>query len=81
VYGLTGLPETFFIDRRGKLAGPNPWHANTLEWQTESPPPHENFDRIPTVYRGPYEYSVPGRGSDFWPQSDAGGGTSAHGHV
>ena len=47
--------------RRGKLAGPNPWHANTLEWQTTSPPPHENFvGRVPTVYRGPYEYSVAG---------------------
>ena len=25
----------FFLSmRRGKVAGPNPWHANTLEWQT-----------------------------------------------
>ena len=48
--------------RRGKQAAPNPWHANTLEWQTPSPPPHENFvGRIPTVYHGPYEYSVPGQ--------------------
>ena len=26
-----------------------------------SPPPHGNFAELPTVYRGPYEYSVPGR--------------------
>ena len=57
--------------RRGKLAGNNPWHATTLEWQTASPPPHENFTgRIPTVYRGPYEYSVPGHGSDYSPQNE-----------
>ena len=28
-------------------AGPNPWHATGLEWQTESPPPVHNFDVIP----------------------------------
>jgi len=53
----------------GKNAGKNPWDANTLEWTTESPPPHGNWPGdLPTVYRGPYEYSVPGRESDFWPQ-------------
>ena len=52
-----------------KKAGKNPWNANTLEWTTESPPPHGNWPgELPTVYRGPYEYSVPGRESDFWPQ-------------
>ncbi|HEX7480737.1 MAG TPA: cbb3-type cytochrome c oxidase subunit I [Polyangiales bacterium] len=56
---------------KGKPAGNNPWHANTLEWQTVSPPPHGNFAEMPTCYRGPYEYSVPGREEDFWPQSDA----------
>ena len=77
------LVFNFFLSmRRGKPAGPNPWHANTLEWYAASPPPHENFSRIPTVYRGPYEYSVPGHGSDYWPQTDAGGaGTAAHGHA
>ena len=77
------LVFNFFLSmRRGKPAGPNPWHANTLEWYAASPPPHENFSRIPTVYRGPYEYSVPGHGSDYWPQTDAGGaGPAAHGHA
>ncbi|HEX9779919.1 MAG TPA: cbb3-type cytochrome c oxidase subunit I [bacterium] len=53
---------------RGRRAGKNPWQATTLEWATASPPPHGNFDEPPTVYRGPYEYSVPGREEDWWPQ-------------
>jgi cytochrome c oxidase subunit 1 len=35
--------------RRGRVAGPDPWRANTLEWFTSSPPPEHNFDVIPTV--------------------------------
>ena len=31
------------------LAGDNPWDAGTLEWATASPPPPQNFDRIPVV--------------------------------
>jgi cytochrome c oxidase subunit 1 len=38
------------------LAGPNPWRATGLEWQTSSPPPTENFPEIPIVRHGPYEY-------------------------
>jgi len=53
---------------RGEPAGTNPWRANTLEWAAPSPPPHGNFAEPPTVYRGPYEYSVPGRELDYWPQ-------------
>jgi cytochrome c oxidase subunit 1 len=52
----------------GRRAGANPWRANTLEWAASSPPPHGNFPVLPTVYRGPYEYSVPGRREDYWPQ-------------
>lgn len=52
----------------GEPAEDNPWRANTLEWAAPSPPPHGNFVELPTVYRGPYEYSVPGRAVDFWPQ-------------
>jgi cytochrome c oxidase subunit 1 len=48
----------------------NPWHANTLEWTTTSPAPHGNFDAIPVVHRGPYEYSVPGAARDYMPQTD-----------
>ena len=60
----------FWSLRRGQKAGKNPWRANTLEWTTESPPPHGNWKQLPTVYRGPYEYSVPGREQDFWPQNE-----------
>jgi cytochrome c oxidase subunit 1 len=40
----------------GRHAGPNPWGATGLEWQTPSPPPVENFPVTPVVVRGPYEY-------------------------
>jgi cytochrome c oxidase subunit 1 len=59
----------FWSLKKGKKAGDNPWKSNTLEWQTTSPPPHENFAEIPTVYHGPYEYSVPGMEADYLPQS------------
>jgi cytochrome c oxidase subunit 1 len=56
--------------RKGKQAGKNPWHANTLEWTTESPPPHGNWpEGLPNVYRGPYEYGHPDREEDYWPQN------------
>ncbi|MBI1977775.1 MAG: cbb3-type cytochrome c oxidase subunit I [Candidatus Omnitrophica bacterium] len=54
----------------GKKVDRNPWQANTLEWAAPSPPPHGNFETIPTVYREPYEYSVPGREKDFYPQNE-----------
>ena len=54
----------------GKKVGANPWEANSLEWAAPSPPPHGNFETIPTVYRGPYEYSEPGRKSDWHAQHD-----------
>jgi len=53
----------------GRRAERNPWRANTLEWVAPSPPPHGNFAEMPTVYRGPYEYGVPGRPDDHWPQN------------
>jgi len=56
--------------RHGKPAGKNPWHSTTLEWTVPSPPGHGNFDKTPTVYNGPYEYSVPGMGKDFLPQDE-----------
>jgi cytochrome c oxidase subunit 1 len=40
----------------GTKATSNPWRALTLEWQTTSPPHHENFEKTPVVTEGPYEY-------------------------
>ncbi len=54
---------------RGKKAVKNPWDANTIEWVADSPPPHGNFNPYPEVFRGPYDYSLPGEESDFIPQN------------
>jgi heme/copper-type cytochrome/quinol oxidase subunit 1 len=35
--------------RWGEIAGDNPWNAWTLEWATSSPPPPENFSRVPPI--------------------------------
>ncbi len=63
----------FFVSIfRGKKAEQNPWQSNTLEWTSPIDVrlhgnwPHE----LPTVYRGPYEYSRPDRESDFFPQNE-----------
>jgi cytochrome c oxidase subunit 1 len=53
----------------GKPGGLNPWKSNTLEWTAPSPPPHGNFEQIPVVYHGPYEYNVPGMEDDYLPQT------------
>jgi cytochrome c oxidase subunit 1 len=37
----------------------NPWASRGLEWQIPTPVPVENFDRIPVITSGPYEYGVP----------------------
>ena len=61
--GLAQIPfiiNFFWSIKHGEKVGDNPWHATTLEWQTPTPPPHGNFDQRRSVYRGPYEYSVPG---------------------
>lgn len=43
---------------RGKVAGPNPWRALTLEWQTSSPPPPYNFKGTPVPFDDPYGYGT-----------------------
>ena len=40
----------------GPPAGPNPWEATGLEWQTSSPPPEHNFHETPIVTEEPYNY-------------------------
>jgi cytochrome c oxidase subunit 1 len=61
----------FYSIFKGKRVGSNVWDATTIEWAATTSPPlgHGNFEVLPVVYRGPYEYSVPGHtGSDFIPQ-------------
>ena len=63
---IVGLSSLVFVYnmvaswRHGPRAEANPWRALTLEWQVSSPPPIFNFDTVPTVVGGPYEYGVPG---------------------
>ncbi len=73
---LLAFQFVFFINviyswLKGPKAPKNPWKGNTLEWTTESPPPHGNWppDQLPVVYRGPYEYGHPDREEDYWPQN------------
>ena len=42
----------------GRDAGPNPWDASGLEWETSAPPPKFNFDETPVVVGGPYVYPL-----------------------
>jgi len=49
--------------RYGLIAGPNPWHATGLEWQTPSPPPTDNFKETPVVTDEPYNYAAEGMDS------------------
>ena len=59
------------LQERSASPDPNPWKATTIEWTDTTSPPlgHGNFEKAPIVYRGPYEYSVPGESSDFSPQT------------
>jgi cytochrome c oxidase subunit 1 len=41
---------------KGEPSGPNPWHANSLEWLVPTPPPLENFDVLPVITEDPYNY-------------------------
>ena len=56
---------------KGKKAPQNPWEDNGLEWSLPSPAPHGNWERVPTVYRGPYEFSSPEVSDrDYLPQNE-----------
>jgi cytochrome c oxidase subunit 1 len=53
------LPLAYLLNslRYPATAGPNPWNATGLEWQTASPPPVHNFDEPPIVTNEPYDYA------------------------
>lgn len=72
ILALVQLPFIFnffySIWKGKKVTSDNPWESTTLEWAAPSPPPHGNFIHPPEVYRGPYEYSVPGTAADYSPQ-------------
>lgn len=66
---LLFLYNFFYNIFKGKKSVQNPWQSNTLEWSTPVERLHGNWPgEIPTVYRGPYEYSRPDREEDFFPQ-------------
>jgi cytochrome c oxidase subunit 1 len=56
----------FFVSR---TAVANPWHARSLEWQVPTPVPARNFDRVPVIVAGPYDYGIP----NSRPVADLGG--------
>ncbi len=56
----------------GRRSARNPWQANSLEWETASPPSHGNFERELVVERGPYEFGAAAASlgaSDHLPQA------------
>ena len=63
---------TIFRKRYESESDTNPWKATTIEWTDTTSPPlgHGNFEVIPSVYRGPYEYSVEDHEKDYWPQTE-----------
>ncbi|MFY7946394.1 MAG: cytochrome c oxidase subunit I [Bacteroidia bacterium] len=72
---IAGAAQVLFIYNffysifKGKKATQNPWQSNTLEWSTPVEHLHGNWPgELPTVYRGPHEYSRPEREEDYFPQ-------------
>jgi cytochrome c oxidase subunit 1 len=43
--------------RYGPVARRNPWPAPGLEWQTQSPPITENFEKTPVVTWEAYQFA------------------------
>ena len=53
-----------FVRRRRRA---NPWRSKSLEWQTPTPVPVNNFEQIPVIDSDPYDYGMPlvaGRGAE-----------------
>jgi cytochrome c oxidase subunit 1 len=85
---LGGVAQLLFLYNffnsifRGEKATQNPWLSNTLEWSTQVKHIHGNWEGdIPTVYRGPHEYSRPDRELDYFPQHEIGDGEPDHYHA
>jgi len=70
LFQLPFIFNFFWSIKKGEKVGDNPWQATTIEWAAPSPPPHGNFTTPPVAYRGPYEYSVPGRATDYLMQCE-----------
>ncbi len=63
------LANFFWSAVRGPKAGPNPWQATSMEWNTDSPAPHGNFGpEDPVARRGPYEYAPADSNQEHVPQ-------------
>ena len=73
ILGLAQIPfilNIFITLSTKKSEDRNPWKSTTIEWSAPSPPlPHVNFESTVEVFRGPYEYSVPDKEEDFYPQT------------
>jgi cytochrome c oxidase subunit I len=55
--GLMIIIINLFSSLKSGLKAPaDPWGGKTLEWTIPSPPPVENFEEIPTITTGPYNY-------------------------
>ena len=72
VFQLVFIWNLIYSYFKGRDSGHNPWQATSLEWQTpETPPRHGNWaEKLPTVHRWAYDYSVPGVEDDFVPQTE-----------
>jgi len=71
IFQVVFIVNVFISMKKGRTVSENHWQATTLEWSAAPTPPiaHGNFPSVPVVYRGPYEYSVPGDSTDFTPQN------------
>ncbi|MBI1805825.1 MAG: cbb3-type cytochrome c oxidase subunit I [Ignavibacteria bacterium] len=72
LFQIVFIINLFLTLRKKEKVGDNYWEATTLEWSATTSPPlaHGNFATVPEVYRGPYEYSVPGHSKDYTPQNE-----------